>query len=337
MAVPLILVLCPGALQFDDCGAPRAWPDCPPSICSPPPRSPPSTRWPKCTIRTATSSATCPTRRCILRGPGHRHRAQDPRHRRAAVQSHRARLRRHPVGRHLRRGWSRKASSLDRAAPRPPGVHGGAPPRRHAAGPVQQEQRRGRRRNLPRPSRNAAAPRGLRRPRASTGSPRRATSPRSPKSWNSASTPSSWWTTTPRSAPRRRPPRPQVLALPLPARRRRDSRISCAHVWAFDRARVTDEDRRRARTLRPARGARAAPSAPPQPGRVSGLPRAGGPHRAHGAGAGGARRAAHPAHQPDECHLHPAHRGGNPARCGRGVPDRPRDATASAAMASPAR
>src|ERR1035441_6168284 len=44
----------------------------------------------------------------------------------------------------------------------------------------------------------------------------------------------------------------------------------------------------------------------------------------HGAGAGGTCGATDRAHQPDECHLHPAQRGGNRA-AERGVPDGPGD------------
>ena len=63
---------------------------------------------------------------------------------------------------------------LDRAAPRAAGVHGGAPARGHAARAVQQEQRRGRGRDLPRASRDAAAARGFRGAPRSTGRARRA-------------------------------------------------------------------------------------------------------------------------------------------------------------------
>src|ERR1019366_3963466 len=68
---------------------------------------------------------------------------------------------------------------------------------------------------------------------ASTGIPRPATWRRSPTSWNSAWIPSSWWTTIPRRCRRCGPARAEEIPEFL------------AHVWAFDRARVTEEDRRR--------------------------------------------------------------------------------------------
>ena len=73
----------------------------------------------------------------------------------AAVQGDRPRLRRHAVGGHLRR--RRPAGrGAGRAAPGVAGVHGGAPARGHAAGAGQQEQRRGRGGDVPRPPGNAA-------------------------------------------------------------------------------------------------------------------------------------------------------------------------------------
>src|ERR1035441_9950569 len=161
---------------------------------------------------------------------------------------------------------------------------------------------------------------------------------------------------------------PQLLALLLPPRAT-EIPAFLAHVWAFDRARVTEEDRRRgemyAQRAERARAARSSPSledflaslaldvriaplepAPvdrspprrdvrpagragprraflPQPGGFPGVARSRCPDRAPGARPGGPRGAAHPAHQPDERHLHPAHRGGTPAPAG-GMPHGPR-------------
>ncbi len=55
---------------------------------------------------------------------------------------------------------------------------------------------------------------------------------------------------------------PQVLAVALPERAGEIPEF-LRHVWAFDRARVTEEDRRRPRTLRAARRACARRSAAP--------------------------------------------------------------------------
>ena len=59
-------------------------------------------------------------------------------------------------------------------------------------------------------------------------------------------TASSWWTITPRSAREAQAAAPQVLALPLPARARGDSRCFCATSGHSTAPRVTAEDRRRA-------------------------------------------------------------------------------------------
>ena len=100
---------------------------------------------------------------------------------------------------------------------------------------------------------------------------------------------------------------PEVLALLLPARAAEIPEF-LAHVWAFDRARVTEEDRRRAemyaQRAERVRAERTSPSleefltslqleiaiAPMEPAQVD------------------ARGATDAAHQPDECHLHSPHR-----------------------------
>ena len=115
---------------------------------------------------------------------------------------------------------------------------------------------------------------------------------------------------------------PQVLALLLPARAAEIPDF-LAHVWAFDRARVTDEDRRRGEMYaQRAERARAARTSPSLEDFLASL-QLEVTHRTHAARAGGPRRPTHAAHQPDECHLHTPHRGGNPAPV-RGVPDGPR-------------
>jgi HAD superfamily phosphatase (TIGR01681 family) len=115
---------------------------------------------------------------------------------------------------------------------------------------------------------------------------------------------------------------PQVLALLLPARAEGDPGVPGARVGLRPRARHRGRPPPR-RNVRPAGGAGARGAQFGQPGGVPGVARTRSQDRAHGAGAGGPRGATHRAHQPDECHLHPAQRGGNRAP-ERGVPHGPR-------------
>ncbi len=255
----------------------------------------------------------------VFRGARHRHRAQDPRHCDAAVQGDRARLRRHPVGRHLRRGRA-AGRHPRRAAPRAAAVHGGAPPRGHAAGAGAA---RTTRRTWWRPF--APIPRcrcdwRISPPAASIGMPRAPTWPRWPKNWGWASTASSWWTTTPRNAPKRRPARRRCWRCRCPPTPREIPEF-LRHVWAFDRARVTDEDRRRrANSTRNSAERARAGTRRRQPGEFLASLRLEIAIAPMSRRAGGARGAAHPAHQPDERHLRAAHRGRDPARSMREMP-----------------
>ena len=179
-----------------------------------------------------------------LRRPGHRHRPPHPRHRAAPRSKSSRSIATTPCGPASAARMARKASCSIRRAARCRSSWR-TPARGHAARALQQEQRRGRDRDLPRASRDAAAPRGFRGAAHQLGEqgrqPRRARR----ASWNSASTPSSWWTTIPRSAPRRRPALPKCWRCRCPPTPREIPGFP-RHVWAFDRARVTEEDRRRA-------------------------------------------------------------------------------------------
>ncbi len=100
---------------------------------------------------------------------------------------------------------------------------------------------------------------------------------------------------------------PQALALALPARPAEIPDF-LSHVWAFDRARVTEEDRRRGEMYaQRAERTRAERSSASLEDFLASL-ELDVADRTDGAGAGGPRGATHAAHQPDECHLHPPHR-----------------------------
>ena len=248
----------------------------------------------------------------LLRGPRHRHRAQDPRHHRAAVQSDRARLRRHAVGRHLRRGWPRRRGARP-AAPRAAGVHGAraaregmllalcsknneedvaATFRAHPEMPLRLgdfvAQRvnwdtKGAQPRLAR-RRTRSRPRHLHPGRRQSQGSARRRRPALPRCW-------------PWRCPRAPPRSPISCATSGPSTARASPRkIAAARELYAQRA----ERVRAAAQLR-------------QPGRVPRVARTRGHHRPDGGRAGGPRRATHAAHQPDERHLHPAHRGGDPA------------------------
>ena len=116
---------------------------------------------------------------------------------------------------------------------------------RHAAGAVQQEQRGGRARDLPRPPGNAAAPRAISPRGASTGRPRAANLAALAEELDLGLDSFILVDDNPkevhRSAGRR------AGGAGAAAARRRPKRFPdfLRHVWAFDRARVTEEDRRR--------------------------------------------------------------------------------------------
>ena len=158
--------------------------------------------------------------------------------------AHRARLRRHAVGRHLRRG--RAARRHHRCAA--PGACSDSCWSAAAPACCWRCAARITKPTWWKPS--APIPRcrcawRISPPGASIGTPKAPTWRRWRTSWGWAWTASSWWTTTPRNAARRKPPRPPCWRSPC---RREAAAIPdfLRHVWAFDRARVTEEDRRRA-------------------------------------------------------------------------------------------
>ncbi len=231
----------------------------------------------------------------------------------AAVQGDRARLRRHPVGRHLRRGRARTASPSTRRAARCSSSWRSASARA-CCWRWQQEQRST---TCSRPSR-AHPEMPL---RLDDFAARRINW--EPKGANLAALAEELELgldsfilvdDNPKECTEAQAAAPEVLALPLPADAAEIPDF-LRHVWAFDRARVTAEDRAPRAILRAARGARARRPRRRQPGRVSGLaapakfafaPMAAARSRARGA--------AHPAHQPDERHAGAAQRGRNRAR-----------------------
>ena len=235
-AVPLILVLCPGALQFDDvvrrgvAGLPSVYVLTAAEIAS---------LYPVAEVHdphgdelghlpytplffVALATAIARKIHAIAAPP---------------FKVDRARLRRHAVGRHLRRGWPAGVVARCRPAARSRSSW----PERRRAGMLLALCSKNNEEDVVETFRahpgNAAAPRRFRRPPHQLGAQGRATSPRSPKSWNWASTASSWWTTTPRKCTEAQAGAPEVLALPLPARRRRHPRFPAPRLGLRPRPR----------------------------------------------------------------------------------------------------
>ncbi len=238
-------------------------------MSSVPMKSPRCIPWRMSTTRTARNSDTCPTRRStswrwrpLIARKIHAIRT-------APVQGDRARLRRHAVERHLRRG--RPAGGGDRrAAARAAGVHGGAAAgegmllalcsknneedvaetfRAHPDMPLQLDDFAASRVNWRVQGRQPGGTGGGTRPGAGSAS--------------------CWWTITPRSATRRGRARRRCSALALPAEAGGDARISAARVGFRPRA----GDRGRpaaARVVRAAGGTGAGGARRGQPGGVSG-------------------------------------------------------------------
>ncbi len=242
----------------------------------------------------------------VLHRAGHPARPEDPRLARDALQGHRARLRRHSLAGHLRRGRTGRSRPRPAAASAP-GVHGGAARRRHAAVPVQQEQRGGRPRDLPRSPRNAPAAGALCRPARSTGRPSRPTWPPGEELQLGLDS-FIFVDDNPQECAEVQAARPEVLTLPLPADPDEIPDF-LQHVWAFDRIKITEEDKHRTAlyTQRIER-ARLEKQAKTLEEFIASLQLE--VHIAPiTAGAASPGRSTDPADQPDELHDHPADRG----------------------------